>query len=667
MIEGGMNTMSINANANINTNNNINSGLFLVDNASMSDITSPATPTFSHRSGGLGHLRYSSSTSSLDLPLSLPSPSFSECPASPTAATGLAAVVAVANAATLVGSAPVKRSLPDVQEEDLLERVAEEHEYGDDDFTLSHRTSDLYGCLCDEPCSHGRDDISYDPQNFIYDLGFVSDSEAAVNEPSVQRHRHRAASTASAMSGASSSTHDSAFSGLTLRFGSHIHALSRWRSKSTTSRRTYANLMGAPSSESSLSRQPSSRSSSLSAGQPAPVYEPLPILTPALSSYYGSTESIEHFPTASSTHEEFDEDARSSLERDRTKAATPLLPPLMTESSVMQQQPVSPLPPPSLQTSPLQSPAVASSMTSPAGLDGLSSFPLSPVADAGIPAMSLSPLSPMSPMSLSATGLGIGAAATAPTSPAEVLPPPPLRRQFSTASFHVPFGAANLTSAPTSAPSLIPTSVSSPAPAPTPAPAPLQVSVAQEPHDKWCDRLGHANYTILPKPYHLSDDETTDAQALHTLCEDWSQARINYAKHLVRTGEHYGTTSNTYVLTEAKWAETEREWQRAHQAATVHITNVLTRAGSDARECAATPGMLPPVQHHDVSCVIPQILENAGGKFPGLGDEDIVGPMDRLEYMERDEATGLPGPMGIREKNGMSRLLRGLKDRVRRL
>lgn len=632
MVEGGMNA---------NAYNTTNSGLFLVDNASMSDITSPATPTFSHRSGGLGHLRYSSSTSSLDLPLSLPSPSFSECPASPTATTGLAAVVAAANAATLAGNAPVKRSLPDVQEEDLLERVAEEHEYGDD-FTLSHRTSDLYGCLCDEPCSHGRDDISYDPQNFIYDLGFVSDSEAAANEPSVQRHRHRAGSTVSAMSGASSATQDSAFSGLTLRFGSHIHALSRWRSKSTTSRRTYVNLMGAPASEPSLSRQPSSRSSSLSAGRPAPVFEPPPILTPTLSSYYGSTESIEHFPTASSTHDELNDDARSSLERDRAKAATPLLPPLMTESSVLQQQPVSPLPPPSLQTSPLQSPTIASSVTSPAGVDGLTSFPLSPVTDNGIPAMSLSPLSPLSP-----AAVGVGAAATAPTSPADVLSPPPLRRQFSTASFHVPFGVSHLNT-------------------PTSVPAPAPVSVALEPHDEWCDRLGHANYTILPKPYHLAPDETTDTQALHVLCEDWAQARINYAKHLVRTGEHYGTTSNTYVLTEAKWAETEREWQRAHQAATVHITNVLTRAGSDARECAATPGMLPPVQHHDVSCVIPQILDNAEGKFPGLGDEDIVGPMDRLEYMERDDATGFPGPAGLHgEKHGMSRFLRGLADRVR--
>ncbi|KIH94265.1 hypothetical protein SPBR_05713 [Sporothrix brasiliensis 5110] len=641
---------SITVKAGANNTNNAYGGLFLVDNASMSDITSPATPTFSHRSGGLGHLRYSSSTSSLDLPLSIPSPSVSECPASPTPATGLAAVVAAAGAATLAGSAPVKRPLPDVKEEHLLERVAEEHEYGDG-FTLSHRTSHLYRCLCDEPCSHGRDDISYDQQDFIYDLGFVSDSEAAANEPSVQRHRHRASSTASVMSRASNATHDSAFSGLTLRFGSHIHALSRWRSKSHTTRRNYANLMAAPASEPSLSRQPSSRSSSLSAGQPAPVLEPAPILTPTLSSYYGSTESIEHFPTSGSAHEEPEDDSLSSLERDRTKAATPLLPPLMTESSAIQrQQPVSPLPPPSLQTSPLQSPAVASSVTSPAGVDGLSSFPLtSPVADAGIPAMSLSPLSPTAP-----TGLGISVAATAPTSPAEVMQPPPLRRQFSTASFYVPFGATNVQNA----------SASAVTPA-TSAPISVPVSVAQEPHDKWCDRLGHANYTILPKPYHLAEDDTTDTQALHALCEDWAQARINYAKHLVRTGEHYGTTSNTYMLTEAKWAETEREWQRAHQAATVHITNVLTRAGSDARECAATPGMLPPVQHHDVSCVIPQILDNAEGKFPGLGDEDIVGPMDRVEYMEHG-VPGFPGPSGAHgEKHAMSRFLRGLADRVR--
>ena len=135
--------------------------MFLGDNASVSDITSPVTPTFSHRSG-LGHLRYSSSTSSLDLPLPLPSPAQTECTLTPSAVLGLGLMTSVSPTSTV--PAP-KRVLPDVQEEDPLEQVAEndsrdgsrddnlEYHHEDDRedieaMILSHRISDLYGCLC---------------------------------------------------------------------------------------------------------------------------------------------------------------------------------------------------------------------------------------------------------------------------------------------------------------------------------------------------------------------------------------------------------------------------------------------------------------------------------------------------------------------------------------
>ncbi|CAK7246428.1 MAG: hypothetical protein STHCBS139747_008059 [Sporothrix thermara] len=628
MVEGGMIGNATNV-----ANNN---GVFLVDNTSMSDITSPATPTFSQR-GGLGHLRCSSSTSSLDLPLSLPSPTYSDCPASPIAVTGLAATVSAANAASLSATA-VKRPLPDVQEEDLLEHVAEhEHEFGDE-FLRTHRDSYLYGCLCDEPCDHGRETITYDRPSYECDPGFASDCEAATNFPAVQHHRHRAGSSVSVISNFSNATHESSFSGLTLRFGSRLHALSRWRSKSTSSRPTYGNLAGAPTSESSLSRAPSSRASSLSAGRRAPAFEPVPVLSPALSSYYGSTESIAHVPTANSTLDaeyeaELDE-AASHGERDRMKAPTPLLPPVFTNDSDLQQLPISPLPPPSLQTSPLQTPAMSSSVSyAPGVADSVSGLSPTAVADAAIPSMSLS-----------LTAIGGGAAAMSSMSSVDVQSPPPLNRKFSTASFHVPSGA--------------------PTPPMTTALA-SAIPGALEPHDEWCDRLGHANYTILPKPYSLPMNDTTDTQALQVLREDWMLARTNYAKHLVRTGEHYGTTSNTYVLTEAKWAETDREWQSAHDAAVTHITKMLARAGGDGRARAATLDQLPPLQHHDMSSVIPQILDTADGKFPGLGDEDIVGPMDRVAYMEREDG-GYVVTAGMHgEKNGMSRFLRGLADRVR--
>ncbi len=100
--------------------------VFLADSASSSsDIGSPVTPTFSSRSG---HLRYSSSSSSIDL--MAPSSSCSETPASPT---------------QLAHSAKSsKRPLPDVQE-DPLEREEEE------ETTLIPHPEELYDCLCKDP------------------------------------------------------------------------------------------------------------------------------------------------------------------------------------------------------------------------------------------------------------------------------------------------------------------------------------------------------------------------------------------------------------------------------------------------------------------------------------------------------------------------------------
>lgn len=146
-----------------------------------------------------------------------------------------------------------------------------------------------------------------------------------------------------------------------------------------------------------------------------------------------------------------------------------------------------------------------------------------------------------------------------------------------------------------------------------------------EQHDAWSDRLGHANYTILPRPYFT---ETTDLETLRILRADWDLARTNYTKHMVRTGEHYGTTSKTYALTEAKWAETEREWRAAHDAllgriAALHI---------------ATPDQLRWERLQDdtlATVTVPNMLD-ADGKFPDLGDEDIVGPMERDAVMARD-------------------------------
>ena len=86
--------------------------IYYTTNSSSSDVGSPVTPTFSAR----GHLRYSSSVSSLDLPFT-----FAEPPSSPSQQAHPAKLCV--------------RQLPDVEEEPM--------ERGEFDLP-----EDLYDCLC---------------------------------------------------------------------------------------------------------------------------------------------------------------------------------------------------------------------------------------------------------------------------------------------------------------------------------------------------------------------------------------------------------------------------------------------------------------------------------------------------------------------------------------
>lgn len=106
--------------------------VYVNTNSSCSDLTSPLTPTFSAH--GSNHVRYASSTSSLDLQTT--SSTCSDAPVSPAPA-----VVSSHNATT---TSNAKRPLPDVQE-DPLERE-------DDEPALTrltdHQIDSLYDCLC---------------------------------------------------------------------------------------------------------------------------------------------------------------------------------------------------------------------------------------------------------------------------------------------------------------------------------------------------------------------------------------------------------------------------------------------------------------------------------------------------------------------------------------
>jgi hypothetical protein len=137
-----------------------------------------------------------------------------------------------------------------------------------------------------------------------------------------------------------------------------------------------------------------------------------------------------------------------------------------------------------------------------------------------------------------------------------------------------------------------------------------------DPNDKWAIKLGHANFTIQPEPY---VPESCNAASLRQLFADWEQARCNYTKHQVRTGEHFGVTSKTYLLTEQKWAEIDAGWKTSHDLAV-----------SRAAELGEEPEPTSPLEPAPLS-KMPTLNDPRGeGKFPKLGDEDIVGPMVQI-------------------------------------
>jgi hypothetical protein len=135
-------------------------------------------------------------------------------------------------------------------------------------------------------------------------------------------------------------------------------------------------------------------------------------------------------------------------------------------------------------------------------------------------------------------------------------------------------------------------------------------------YDPWADRLGHANFNIQPEPYL---PEVFDLAACKQIRANWDIARCNFAKHLVRTGEHYGITSKTYRLTEEKWAEIDSQWRRYDETVISKTAEESGVSAATLSEAATAPMAL---------MKIPSLNDpRSEGKFPKLGDEDIVGPM----------------------------------------
>jgi hypothetical protein len=137
--------------------------------------------------------------------------------------------------------------------------------------------------------------------------------------------------------------------------------------------------------------------------------------------------------------------------------------------------------------------------------------------------------------------------------------------------------------------------------------------------DEWSSKLGHFNFTIDPEPY-LPEDHT--AAAYEKLLADWEAARAEYCKHQARTLEHYGPNSKAFKLTEEKWSFIDGQWRKNEQ---------------DVRSKALASGeKLPEPNKHgseecaesDKAMVLPSVsIPHLDGKFPKLGDSDIIGPM----------------------------------------
>ncbi|KAJ5500490.1 hypothetical protein N7453_009541 [Penicillium expansum] len=166
--------------------------------------------------------------------------------------------------------------------------------------------------------------------------------------------------------------------------------------------------------------------------------------------------------------------------------------------------------------------------------------------------------------------------------------------------------------------------------------------VLSDPNDEWANKLGHANFTIMPEPY---DPVVCDLGNFQQVRADWDIARCNFAKHLVRTGEHYGVTSNIYKLTIEKWESINCEW------ATQHGTMLEQLSAIDGVALTLTQSNIHPCQQ----VRIPRLHDN--DKFPEMGDEDIVGPMTVAP------ATEIAGSCRSEKKRNFFRFLQDLVSR----
>ena len=209
-----------------------------------------------------------------------------------------------------------------------------------------------------------------------------------------------------------------------------------------------------------------------------------------------------------------------------------------------------------------------------------------------------------------------------PTPQIAGLPSPPLSSKPSISSFHRQRG-------------IIPISPSSEIP-------PLLIT---NPNDRWANELGHANFTITPEPY---VPEESTLETCKQLRVEWDTARFNYMKQLMRIGEHYGTTSKIHRLTEEKWAEIDGTWKRNVEAC---HSRLPPERRSDPAVSSTRDDMLP---EPTPLMKMPSLNgPKSEGKFPTIGDEGIVGPMEQIPSLAQQ-------PHRKKRKLGFIRWMQGV-------
>lgn len=137
--------------------------------------------------------------------------------------------------------------------------------------------------------------------------------------------------------------------------------------------------------------------------------------------------------------------------------------------------------------------------------------------------------------------------------------------------------------------------------------------------DPWTVKLGHADFSIHPEPY-LPED--FDLDNFKEFRDNWQQARKQYTQHLARTIENYGETSKVYKLTEEKWSSIDKEWKKYDAQLNAALTPQLQRLSDGP----ATPDSPISLLERPVTRVTVPHMDK-GGKFPEIGDADIIGPL----------------------------------------